>query len=221
VAYELNSAFYAIKMLLSHTLPGGWIGLLMMIVTVLSLISDLAVAGLVKAIAVPSRCNFGSGLVINQAKAPMVHPSPNGAVFLATQAQMTSANNTGLEGIYRKVNNATNFRADRQDILGAWKCADQGMLTFDGAHHSPQNIVDALFSKGYLFTNSPGGEAITASGGTDFWTKAGNSKLAFWWAISSPRLDRYDSKYERRCANVELPLHNERNRSGVYSKFNV
>jgi hypothetical protein len=114
----------------------------------------------------------------------MVHPSPNGAVFLATQAQMTSANNTGLEGIYRKVNNATNFRADRQDILGAWKCADQGMLTFDGAHHSPQNIVDALFSKGYLFTNSPGGEAITASGGTDFWTKAGNFDHMVVWDSS-------------------------------------
>lgn len=162
-------------------LPGGWIGLLMTVVTALALISDLAVAGLVKSIQVPSRCEFGTGLIINKANGSMLNPSPNGApVFLATQAQMTSANNTGLEGIYRKVNNATNFRADQEDTLGAWTCADQGTLDFDDAY-SPKSIVDALYSKGYLFTDSPGNEVTTTSSSTTFFKETGNfDHLVLW-----------------------------------------
>jgi hypothetical protein len=42
-----------------RTLPGGWLGLIMVVVTTLSLTSDLAVAGLVKGVQVPRRCLFG------------------------------------------------------------------------------------------------------------------------------------------------------------------
>ncbi len=56
----------------------------MTIVTLLSLTSDLAVAGLVKSVSVPSRCEFGKGLVISNANTSLVTPSPNGApVFVS------------------------------------------------------------------------------------------------------------------------------------------
>lgn len=153
----------------------------MTLVTALALTSDLAVAGLVKSIQVPSRCEFGRGLVINKANGSLLRPSPNGApVYLITQAQMTSTNNTGLEGIYRKVNNATSFRADQQDTLGAWTCADQGILNFDAAY-SPKNIVDALYSKGYLFTDSPGNEVTSTSSSPNFFKEVGNfDHLVLW-----------------------------------------
>ncbi len=67
-----------------RAVPGGWIGVIMTIVTLLSLTSDLAVAGLVKSVSVPSRCEFGKGLVISNANTSLVTPSPNGApVFVS------------------------------------------------------------------------------------------------------------------------------------------
>jgi hypothetical protein len=167
-----------------RTIPGGWIGLAMMLVTAVDMISDLAVAGLVKTISVPSRCDFGTGIVIDETSGSILRPSPNGAPSsIAAQAQVTSANNAGLEGIYRKVNNATSFRADQQDILGAWVCADQGTITFD-ASYSPRRIADALYSKGYLYTRLPAHEVTTYSTSPNFFNATGHFEHLVLWDTS-------------------------------------
>lgn len=46
-------------------LPGGiFFGIVMITCTILSLLSDLAVSGLVRTVNIPSRCPFGTGLVV-------------------------------------------------------------------------------------------------------------------------------------------------------------
>jgi hypothetical protein len=97
-----------------------------------------------------------------------------------TQAQLTSSNNTGLEGIYRKVNNATNFRADEEDVLGAWTCVDEGGLLFDPSY-SAKSIVQSLYSKGMLFTNDPANEATDYSSSPDWFSEPGTfDHLVLW-----------------------------------------
>lgn len=163
-----------------RTLPGGWIGLLMIVVTTLSLISDLAVAGLVKGVQAPRRCTFGQGLVLDESAGTLYTPSPNGApVYVVTQAQATSLNNTGLQGIYRKVNNATNFRADEDDYLGSWNCLDQGTSTFD-ASYTAGDILSSLQTQGLLFDGSNIGTAANGPAGHQFDSAGDFTHLVAW-----------------------------------------
>ena len=135
-----------------------------------------------KSVSVPSRCDFGRGLVLDEQNPSLIHPSPNGApVFVVTQAQMASLNNTGIEGIYKKVNNS--FRADKQDVLGSWICADQGALSFD-VSYSPEVIVQTLCSKGLLFTTSPAAEGTTSSESTTWFSEAGDFDHLVLWDTS-------------------------------------
>jgi hypothetical protein len=161
-------------------LPGGWLGLLMLIVTILSLTSDLAVAGLVKVVQVPQRCLFGQGLVFDKSAGSLYSPSPNGApVYVVTQAQATSVNNTGLQGIYKKVNNATNFRADEDDYLGSWSCADQGTTTFDTTYTAGE-IVMGLQTQGLLFDGSNIGSIVNGPAGNQFDSTGDFTHLVAW-----------------------------------------
>jgi hypothetical protein len=163
-----------------RTLPGGWLGLLMIIVTALSWISDLAVAGLVKGVQVPQRCQFGQGLVLNASSSVLTSPSPNGApVYVVTQAQATSLNNTGLQGIYKKVNNATNFRADEDDYLGSWTCVDQGTTNFDTSYTASE-IVSSLQTQGLLYDGSYIGATANGPAGNQFDTTGDFTHLVAW-----------------------------------------
>lgn len=107
-------------------LPGGWLGVIMILSSVLALVSDLAVSGLVKTVQVPSRCPFGTGLIIPTTPfVPLTGPPNNGAPYYAVaQAQLTSQINGGLSGIYWKVNRDPKFRADAEDLVGNWICDD-------------------------------------------------------------------------------------------------
>lgn len=163
-----------------RTTPGGWLGLIMLIVTSLSLTSDLAVAGLVQGVQVPRRCTFGLGLILDESSGSLESPSPNGApTFVVTQAQATSLNNTGLHGIYRKANNATNFRADQDDYLGSWTCADQGTTTFDTSY-TAGDIVTALQTQGLLFNGSAIGGAVNGPAGKQFDSTGNFTHLVAW-----------------------------------------
>jgi hypothetical protein len=87
---------------------------------------DVLVSGLVKTIQVPSRCQFGVGVVIPQ-NATHYTSEPEYdqlAVRMAIQAQNTSPENGGLSGIYWKYNADSNFRAEAEDIAGNWTCND-------------------------------------------------------------------------------------------------
>src|SRR5271169_5544807 len=101
--------------------PGGWLfGICMVLCTVFSLVSDLAVSALVVQVTVAARCPFGTGLVVADSYSQSgwwTVPPWNGAPYGAVaQAQLTSTANGGLVGIYWKVNRDMNFRADGFDI---------------------------------------------------------------------------------------------------------
>lgn len=135
-------------------LPGGsWFGMFMLVCTVLSLVSDLAVTGLVRTVTVPSRCLFGIGLVVPDSNSPISSiPANNGATYsVAGQAQITSAANGGLVGIYWKANRDLTFRADEMDLAGQWTCVDVN----DDIEYVTNITIDAitedLIQKGYLY----------------------------------------------------------------------
>jgi hypothetical protein len=93
----------------------------MFVCTILSLVSDLAVSGLVRTVTVPSRCPFGTGLVVPHAysnSSPLFVANNGAAYSVAGQAQITSAANGGLVGIYWKANRDLTFRADELDVAG-------------------------------------------------------------------------------------------------------
>jgi hypothetical protein len=144
-------------------LPGGsWFGMFMFVCTILSLVSDLAVTGLVRAVTVPSRCLFGTGLVVPQADSnSSVFAANNGAAYsVAGQAQITSAANGGLVGIYWKANRDLTFRADEVDLAGQWNCVD---VNDDIEYVAGTNVVaimDDLFRRGYLYGPGYGGAYV-------------------------------------------------------------
>jgi hypothetical protein len=47
-----------------RSIPAGWLGIVMILVMLLALLSDIAVAGLVMTTSVVGRCPFGAGVVI-------------------------------------------------------------------------------------------------------------------------------------------------------------
>ena len=74
---------------------------------------------------------------------------------MVSQAQITSKENGGLQGIYRKVNTAPNFRADPQDILGSWNCVDiYHDIVYNAWEVSYTDTMKDLVSKGYLYENT-------------------------------------------------------------------
>ena len=153
-------------------LPGGpWFGMFMIVCTALSLISDFAVTGLVRTVTVPSRCPFGTGLVIPNSSTTLdwsVVPN-NGAPYLvAAQAQITSATNGGLVGIYWKVNRDLNFRADTVDVAGQWNCTDINHDIEYVANTTPLAIAEDLIQRGYIYDNNKGSYCRSSYGNGTF-----------------------------------------------------
>ena len=145
-------------------LPGGvWLGSLMIVCTTLSYLSDLAVSGLVRTVTVAGRCPFGKGLVVASSLADLPGVTPlwnvppnNGApYFVSAQAQITSAANGGLVGIYWKANRDLSFRADTVDVGGQWNCTDVNDDIDYYPTASPNAIAEDLFNRGYLYHLEP------------------------------------------------------------------
>ena len=157
----------------------------MFVSTVLSQISDLAVTGLVQTVTVPSRCPFGTGLVVPDFNSPIDPiPASNGATYsVAAQAQLTSAANGGLVGIYWKANRDLTFRADEEDLAGQWNCVDMNDdITFI-THATVWLIGEDLIQKGYLY--GPGNQA------SDVDSDYGNGTFShlILWDSSAPAND--------------------------------
>jgi hypothetical protein len=152
----LTNISLAVAIIGFRRLPGGlWFGTLMIVSTILSLLSDLAVSGLVQTVNVATRCPFSKGLVVPQSFSPAgfwAIPPNNGApYFVVAQAQLTSSANGGLVGIYWKVNRDLNFRADTLDVAGQWNCKDINNDIEHDADTTPNAIVADLANKGYIY----------------------------------------------------------------------
>ncbi|KAG4440346.1 hypothetical protein IFR05_004198 [Cadophora sp. M221] len=140
-----------------RAIPGGLLlGAAMLLVTILSPLTTLIIGALVKDVQISSRCSFPQGMVLHPT-GPFTFTGPpvNGRPKLeASNAQIISTVNGGLQGIYTKVNTAPNFQAQTQDVLANWVCADvNDDLTFQPAT-SPGQITTTLQDKGYQYSNT-------------------------------------------------------------------
>lgn len=155
----LGGSQAALALLSLRTSPAGWLGLLMLLTSLLWIAGDLAVSGLVSTVEVVSRCPFNTTGLIQVMSVKHVDDyfeiTNVGPLFdLITQAQKTSLNNGGLDGIYAKVNADTNFRADRHDVLGQWTCEGTGQDVSFAADASPATVSNDLQYRGFLFDES-------------------------------------------------------------------
>jgi hypothetical protein len=139
--------------------PAGWLGIVMLLASLLGIICDLAVSGLVVTVDVVSRCPFnttGIYTALSVAHFPnRIGAESAGVLFnLITQGQDVSRTNGGLDGIFRKVNKDTQFRADEEDIVGQWVCEATGEDRAFSAGTNPNSITHVLQQEGLLFTAS-------------------------------------------------------------------
>ena len=105
--------------------PGGMLGGFMLLSAIIALLADLAVSAFVVTSNQQSRCDFTKGLAMNTTTAE--YPSMLGTCFLwASVQQVTSIENGGLMGIYKKADNSTSFAADSDDVIGNWTCQYEG-----------------------------------------------------------------------------------------------
>lgn len=147
---------------------GAYFGPFMLLVAIISPVTDLAVNGLVKSVHVSSRCPFGTGMVLDLNSTPFSGPPSNGKpVSVAMNAQLVSVSNNGLQGIYWKVNNATNFAAQEQDVLAAWTCVDLDDDLQYSTEDTESYIVEDLLSRDYLYEIF---ESIALGGGNEPFT---------------------------------------------------
>ncbi|MCJ1224814.1 hypothetical protein MMC12_001459 [Toensbergia leucococca] len=136
----------------TRCLPGGSMGLLMLLSTIIAPLSHLLVSKFVTTVYKPGQCSFGSGLVIAQdASFFSDHRSTPTSAWLparwAADAQSTSIRNGGLGGIYWKANEDPFFAADSDDVAGQWNCVDQMADTTYSAGTDFDTIFQDLFSK--------------------------------------------------------------------------
>jgi hypothetical protein len=165
--------------------PASFMAYFMVLAALANFAGDVLVSGLVKTVQVPSRCQFGAGVVIPQKATDYISaPEYNQlAVRMAIQAQNTSVENGGLSGIYWKYNSESNFRAEAQDVAGNWICDDvhqdvtylatETTIADDdrGWQAALQSIAQDLTAKGLLYPNSTVdvGTCVTIWGSAFFW----------------------------------------------------
>lgn len=168
--------------------PASFMAYFMVLVALANFAGDLLVSGLVKTIQVPSRCPFGTGVVIPQnATTYSSEPEYNQlAVRMAIQAQNTSLGNGGLSGLYWKYNADPNFRAQAKDVAGNWTCndvhqdvtypANETTIADDkgGIDSTLQSIAQDLTVKGLQYPNA----SVDVGTCVDVWGSA------FIWSAS-------------------------------------
>lgn len=139
-------------------LPGGWwLGLMMIVGSVLTLAADLTVARLVYPGYVRGLCLFKRGLVMDWTdEAGYNSPPSNGyPALIASNAQYLSVDNGCDYGIYKKVPNysGTTICAGVDDIMGSWVCNDlQQDLDFD-EDVSADSIGSSLYENDLQYDN--------------------------------------------------------------------
>jgi hypothetical protein len=133
-------------------LPGGlWLGLMMVIASILTLTADLAVALLVHQTEQQGLCDFDTGLVVDWIDPEtFIAPPPNGyAALIASNAQIFSYDNGCEIGIFRKVpwTGNSSFCAGWDDILGTWECNDLGQDQSFSVDADDTTIANELVSQ--------------------------------------------------------------------------
>ncbi|KAG0645099.1 hypothetical protein D0Z07_9072 [Hyphodiscus hymeniophilus] len=163
-------------------LPGGLgLGLMMVVVSLVTLTADLAVNILVYPRPQQGFCGFDYGLVMNWTigEEQFIQPPPNSyPARIASNAQIFSVSNGCPIGIYSKIpwsGNAT-FCANELDIMGTWDCEIFGSdYNFDG-NADPYYIGD------WLQNNTLQYDAWSS---TEYSNKYGQSSHIVIWSSST------------------------------------
>ncbi len=163
---------------------------MMIITSILTLTSDLAVTGLVKPVTLPGLCPFTQGLVLNWGSGveTFYAPPPNGyPALIAANAQIYSGqwNNTipapyeCLVGIYRKIpwDGDSDFCGNADDVLGQWECTDLGNDYNFTPDQTPDEIRNWLYTNGLQYYNN--------ASYTDFVDGLGNTAHLTIWSSSA------------------------------------
>lgn len=181
----LSGSRFAYAVASLRAAPAGWLSLVMLLVTVLGFVSDLAVSGLVVSTQVVDRCHFNTtgvystlsdddfGLKMGVANAGVLYD-------LVLGAQATSQLNGGIDGIYQKVNSDLTFRAQKRDTVGQWECNSTGEeRTFPASYNTTENmdtIGEALEQEGLLFADTWRG----------YWDNSGSGPRGYFiWSSST------------------------------------
>lgn len=150
-----------------RSIPGGWLGFLMLLTTILDLVGEFGVAKTVRTVPRISTKYHPNGMILNGTS---ITPQPNinwEAYRWASQAQVNSYRNghdSGLGeshyGIYKMVTNDTHFMAHGTDEIGYWSCTrttpqsityDQSWRGADGGEILDNYIWNDLFDKNLLY----------------------------------------------------------------------
>ncbi|KIX94142.1 uncharacterized protein Z520_10168 [Fonsecaea multimorphosa CBS 102226] len=139
--------------------PVGWLGMLMLLASALSLVCDLAVSALVVTTDVVSRCHFnttgGYSALSDVVFDLYINASPTGPLYdMVMAAQAASLSNGGINGIYVKVNNDPKFRPDENDVVGTWVCNATGAQRTFPANASTDSVFEGLLQDGLLFNTT-------------------------------------------------------------------
>ena len=155
----LNGSDAAFAFLSFRASPAGWLGGMMIVASLLAIICDLAVSGLVVTVNVVSRCSFNISepyTALSTVKTSDFELVENDSRLFKqiTQAQAVNQANGGIDGIFRKVNTDPRFRADERDIIGSWICEATGQNMSSPAGSTPANIISSLQNVDLLFKAS-------------------------------------------------------------------
>lgn len=111
----------------TRAFPSGFLLTIFMLAAFfVSLASDL-VSAYIRSVSVHDRCIFGTGLVLEPTRSLNGVPYNGFPYTVVSQAQTISLANGGLQGIYAKVNQATDFSATADDVLGGWQCTQESL----------------------------------------------------------------------------------------------
>jgi hypothetical protein len=134
-----------------RTMPGGWMGSLMILTGLISLGCDLF-TNLVIAVEMPRSCEFQKGIVVSNVSSSY-YPSPYGYAALYTQAaQLSYGSQTVVQGIYQAFDpqKLDIFFPTEDDVIGHWECQNSSqILSFQ--NHSDEDIEDGLRASGHLY----------------------------------------------------------------------
>lgn len=186
----------------TRTLPGGWLGLLMIAAYLLNLGSDFTSA-LIQAVPVHDRCKFGTGLVLSASTDPLALIPWNGKPYtVVSAAQVTSLLNYGMQGVYKKANQDTNFSADADDLLGSWQCTRNPLELDYPGQTAFNDILTDIMQHGLLYDDPVSsyagiGEAGDLSHLVILDTSAGGNVDAFFDVRVSVDISAFENETQR------------------------
>lgn len=184
-------------------LPGGWIGILMLLTTALELTAEFGIAKSITLVYQKSRSTYPSGMIIDESIIPALYPDTLYRAYTwATSAQdaavinfnTTEISNVRPNAIYQFVNAYDyHFLPTAEDILGYWSCqhstptpvvynqSSQGGISV----LQDSSVLSDLARRGLMYPAGPGRSSANVSDLGANGTSSGVSYQVTLWSASN------------------------------------